>query len=167
MFSLLDSCRFVTKRVDFAIPENSRKTRPFPAINSQHSAFPHPQLFLLRIIILFILRRFSFSIASTGTDKMPKIISLTPRWLTRPSPGAEVFAAAPEQQHSSLRQQALVNESYLGPHKVLARRGTEVFVVVGSEIRWFNLRKLKHDGEIKQTESERKKQAYRVSRSHD
>lgn len=94
--------------------------------------------------------------------KMPKLISLTPRWLTRPSAGAEAFAAVPDKQPSHLRQQSLVDEIYPQPHKALAHRGTEVFVVVGNEIRWLNLRRLKHDGESKQTQSESRKPAYRV-----
>jgi nucleoporin NUP82 len=48
--------------------------------------------------------------------------------------------------HRSL-QRGTVDQPYYGPYRLLARRGTEVFVVVGNQIRWTDLRMLKNDWE--------------------
>jgi hypothetical protein len=86
---------------------------------------------------------------------MPKIISYTPPWLCRPSSGSQAFTYDPRHdsdasKHSSpLRSlhRGSVDQTYYGPHRLLARRGTEVFVVVGNQIRWTDLRTIKNDWE--------------------
>jgi nucleoporin NUP82 len=73
---------------------------------------------------------------------MPKILSYTPAWLSRPSPGSQAFTSSnntPSRESSST--------PFHGPHRLLAYRGTEIFSVVGNEIRWLDLRKLKNDWE--------------------
>ncbi len=86
---------------------------------------------------------------------MPKIISYTPPWLSRPSPGSQAFTNIqdhdlnPSNRPScpSFSSHDNVDQPYSGPHRLLARRGTEVFVVVGNQIRWTDLRMVKNDWE--------------------
>ncbi|KAK6813401.1 hypothetical protein RU639_011215 [Aspergillus parasiticus] len=76
---------------------------------------------------------------------MPRVISYTPPWLSRPSPGASLFSStapkAPENISSKLRQEV----DYAGPTRVLAKRGNEAFTVVDNQIRWSNLTRLKNE----------------------
>ena len=83
---------------------------------------------------------------------MPKIKSYTPGWLSRPSPGFQVFNAAPSPSAStqSVRHGSLPyqngdanGDDHAGPNRTIARRGTEAFVVVENQIRWTDLTLLK------------------------
>lgn len=79
---------------------------------------------------------------------MPKIISHTPSWLSRPSPGFQLFNT-PKSAHSSthhIRKDSDQTE-FNGPNRNIARRGTEVFVVAGKHIRWSDLSILKAEHE--------------------
>lgn len=87
---------------------------------------------------------------------MPRVISYTPKWLSRPSPGFQLFntskpTSSPErgiQRGSSQRVNGKSNASdYVGPTRIMARRGTEILVVVGKYIRWTDLVSLKDDYE--------------------
>lgn len=73
---------------------------------------------------------------------MPKVLSYTPDWLSRPQPGYHLFA--PKQSGSngvaSKKQEA-------SPRKTIATRGSEIFVAVGHEIRWADLVNLKEGTE--------------------
>ena len=72
---------------------------------------------------------------------MPKVIGFTPPWLARPSPGSQAFADLGDHSESAqVRNQA----RYFGQRRSLAQRGTEVFVAVGNQIRWLDLRPTKH-----------------------
>lgn len=71
---------------------------------------------------------------------MPKVLGYTPSWLVRPSPGFELFAPNSSSNTSNGHRAAL---DYSGPTKTVAKRGTEVFVAVGNEIRWSDLTLLK------------------------
>ncbi|THC93434.1 hypothetical protein EYZ11_007093 [Aspergillus tanneri] len=88
---------------------------------------------------------------------MPKVISYTPPWLSRPAPGASLFAdtvpKAPEYPSQRLRKEV----GYTGPTRILAKRGNEVFTVVGNQIRWSTLARLKD--EWQQTKSQDRKEA--------
>ena len=86
---------------------------------------------------------------------MPKIISYTPPWLSRPAPGFHLFSssASPKQhKRNDLYAQSSARSTgqYVGPRRTIARRGTEIFVVVNNEIRWSDLCMLKDDWEEKQ-----------------
>ena len=89
---------------------------------------------------------------------MPRIISYTPAWLSRPSPGFDIFssgskASAPPATNGTSPQKADgidEDEPYVGPQRTIARRGTEIFVAVGKEIRWSDLCMLKDDWEEKE-----------------
>lgn len=91
---------------------------------------------------------------------MPKILSYTPAWLSRPSPGFSLFSTdgkklavdADKCSDQKSRNGTSRKEDWQGPHRTLARRGTEVFVVVGNTIRWADLRKLKEWEALEQDE---------------
>jgi nucleoporin NUP82 len=80
---------------------------------------------------------------------MPRIVDYAPAWLSRPSPGASLFSSTTKDKPASghLRNRsdggAQNDASYHGPLRTLARRGTEVFVVVNNQIRWAKLTALK------------------------
>ena len=87
---------------------------------------------------------------------MPRIISYTPSWLSRSSPGFELFnhspstLSLPNKDGKTQFQPQMVNGEaktsgveYTGPTKIIARRNTEVFVVVENQIRWSDLCMLK------------------------
>ncbi|KAI1268260.1 nuclear pore complex protein An-Nup82 [Xylariaceae sp. FL1019] len=67
---------------------------------------------------------------------MPKIKSYTPSWLSSPSPGHQLFAPVPGDSYST-------PDPPIGPRRTIVRRGTEVFIAVGREIRWADLVYLK------------------------
>ena len=88
---------------------------------------------------------------------MPKIISYTPAWLSRPSGGFDLFS----EQSVAAEQKPPVNgadirESYTGPRRTIARRGIEIFVVVGNTIRWADLCMLKGDWESRRHSKSRR-----------
>jgi hypothetical protein len=95
---------------------------------------------------------------------MPKILNYTPPWLARPSPGSKIFSHTTtngSQTSKSLRTSqssspngVKPNESYQGPRRLLANRGTEIFTVVDNKIRWADLARVKSDGE-EQTDAQR------------
>ena len=86
---------------------------------------------------------------------MPKILSYTPPWLSRPSPGSKIFSdprGHVSQTSTSNRTSQLGSpngvkqgESYQGPRRLLANRGTEIFSVVDNKIRWADLARAKSD----------------------
>ncbi|KAL9019097.1 MAG: hypothetical protein Q9185_003639 [Variospora sp. 1 TL-2023] len=85
---------------------------------------------------------------------MPRALSYTPSWLTRPSAGYDLFTSV--QKASSLAAtngtKAPTNgqrdeEGYRGPRRTIAHRGTEVYVVVDNQIRWSDLSMLKENWE--------------------
>lgn len=77
---------------------------------------------------------------------MPKVTSYTPAWLSKPTPGHEIFAptavdaqSAPSNGHHPSSKKT----PKYGPRRTIARRGTEIFIAVGKEIRWADLVYLK------------------------
>ena len=76
---------------------------------------------------------------------MPRIISYTPAWLSRPSPGFQLFNTVSQKQGSRSRtvDTSDTQGEYVGPNRIIARRNTEIFVVVGKQIRWADLPSLK------------------------
>ncbi|PGH36130.1 hypothetical protein GX50_00985 [[Emmonsia] crescens] len=94
---------------------------------------------------------------------MPKVIDYSPPWLSRPSPGATFFLSS-RSEHSSQANRIAKGKGagdtreqpYIGPKRALARRGTEVFVVVDNQIRWSNLSTLKDEwqAEVRQKRKE-------------
>ncbi|MCJ1354468.1 MAG: hypothetical protein MMC33_004457 [Icmadophila ericetorum] len=74
---------------------------------------------------------------------MPKILEYTPDWLSRPSPGFKLFSSSKQKQSLNPLDSKRKNDDYDGPNRMIARRGTEVFVVVDDSIRWADLGTLK------------------------
>ncbi|KAF1919451.1 hypothetical protein BDU57DRAFT_443725 [Ampelomyces quisqualis] len=72
---------------------------------------------------------------------MPKVLSYTPDWLSRPNPGFQLFA--PKQANGVPTRK----KKDFGPRKTIATRGSELFVAVGHEIRWADLVNLKEGTE--------------------
>ncbi|KAI4203093.1 MAG: hypothetical protein LQ350_002141 [Teloschistes chrysophthalmus] len=83
---------------------------------------------------------------------MPRVLSYTPSWLSRPSPGFDLFVSTKDSSSTPKTSRKQANgtnkrEEYLGPRRTIARRGTEVFVVVDNQIRWSDLSIFKDDWE--------------------
>lgn len=76
---------------------------------------------------------------------MPKIVSYTPAWLSKPASGHKLFAPAPDttNDYPALPNGARKKASPQGAKRTIAHRGTEVFVAVGKEIRWADLLHIK------------------------
>lgn len=76
---------------------------------------------------------------------MVKITSYTPAWLNDPAPGHSLFAP-PEldpKRSSYPSANSKGGKPKPGPRRTVARRGTEVFVANGRELRWGDLVYLK------------------------
>jgi nucleoporin NUP82 len=87
---------------------------------------------------------------------MPKILSYTPAWLSKPNPGHEIFTAngpANSSHNGAANGSSSSNKRTAkpGPRRTIAHRGTEVFIAVGKEIRWADLVYLKEAWEDKQS----------------
>lgn len=78
---------------------------------------------------------------------MPKRIGETPPWLCRPSPGARIFSdpSAQTPTSPSKRTSLIAPQStdYFGPRRLIAQRGTEIFVAIGNKVRWADFAKTK------------------------
>ena len=77
---------------------------------------------------------------------MPKVLEYTPSWLCRSSEGYNLFSGNDAAQSRGSNKGSRIPQSsasdgqeYLGATKTIARRGTEVFVVVENRIRWSDL----------------------------
>ncbi|KAF7917147.1 uncharacterized protein EAE98_010252 [Botrytis deweyae] len=84
---------------------------------------------------------------------MPPVLGYTPTWLSKPNPGHEIFTAKPTGIQTASGASYNPNEKKTnkpGPKRTIARRGTEIFVAVGKEIRWADLVYLKETWENKQ-----------------
>jgi len=77
---------------------------------------------------------------------MPRVLSYTPKWLSRPSAGSDIFVPTQRKAANGSRSSKLGGP---GPYKTIAYRGTEIFVAVGNEIRWADLVSLKEKDEQK------------------
>ncbi|KAE8352978.1 hypothetical protein BDV28DRAFT_117993 [Aspergillus coremiiformis] len=76
---------------------------------------------------------------------MPKVISYTPPWLSRPSPGASLFSSTAPKTSESISDKLRQEVDYTGPTRILAKRGNEAFTVVDNQIRWSSLTRLKDE----------------------
>ncbi|KAH9881107.1 hypothetical protein J1614_001601 [Plenodomus biglobosus] len=70
---------------------------------------------------------------------MPKVLSYTPDWLSRPNPGYHLFAPRRANGHAAVTKKKPDH----GTRKTIATRGSEVFVAAGNELRWADLVSLK------------------------
>lgn len=84
---------------------------------------------------------------------MPKIKSYTPSWLSKPSPGHDLFTPSPSDTPKRASLYASIKAAAaLGPRRTIARRGSEVFIAVGKEIRWADLVYLKERWQEKEAQ---------------
>ncbi|KAK3332519.1 hypothetical protein B0T19DRAFT_105422 [Cercophora scortea] len=83
---------------------------------------------------------------------MPKIKSYAPSWLNQSAPAHKLFEL-PVDDSKLPASLAYAKRNRPGPRRTIARRGTEVFVAVGKQIRWGNLAILKESYEAKQSRS--------------
>jgi len=102
---------------------------------------------------------------------MPKITSYNVEYLSQPNPGHQLFTPGPTSSISyngASHWKSQDDEENAGPKRKIARRGTEIFVAVGKEIRWADLTYLKNkldkekNGERDEEEREGYAQGYRV-----
>lgn len=74
---------------------------------------------------------------------MPKVKSYTAPWLSH-GPGHALFAPSSEASKAlGAPSPYSKKKKPVGPRRTIARRGTEVFVAVGKELRWGDLAYLK------------------------
>ncbi|KAM3502392.1 hypothetical protein MY11210_009087 [Beauveria gryllotalpidicola] len=77
---------------------------------------------------------------------MPKVKCYSAAWLSKNAPGHQLFEPSPEVARSrALASPYAGKKTTLGPRRTIARRGTEVFVAVGKEIRWGDLAYIKEE----------------------
>ncbi|KAM5345455.1 hypothetical protein ACJ41O_011317 [Fusarium nematophilum] len=78
---------------------------------------------------------------------MPKVKSYSAAWLSSNAPGHRLFEPSSETSRSRGLESAYSSKKkpVAGPRRTIARRGTEVFVAVGREIRWGDLAYLKDE----------------------
>jgi hypothetical protein len=88
------------------------------------------------------------STTATSHNTMPKIKSFAPGWLNQPAPGHKLFASSIDD--SLPAPLAQTQKSRPGRRQTVARRGTEVFVAAGKQIRWGDFVYLKESWEGKQ-----------------
>ncbi|KZZ89717.1 WD40/YVTN repeat-like-containing domain protein [Moelleriella libera RCEF 2490] len=82
---------------------------------------------------------------------MPKIKSYSAAWLSSShAPGHRLFEPSTEAAGPRTLSPASKKQPLPGPKRTIARRGTEVFVAVGKEIRWADLAYLKEEWATKQ-----------------
>ena len=81
---------------------------------------------------------------------MPKILNYGAPWLSRPSPWFGLFhdeastgITSPRPHLSAPKVAQTI--PYSGPRRLIAQRGTEVFTVVGKQVRWADLATLKSE----------------------
>ena len=94
---------------------------------------------------------------------MPRVISYTPPWLTRPSRGFDFFNASPKAKTAASSQP----KPYHGPHRTTARCGKYLFTVAGNELRWANLTQLKDDWAEHSRSSKQNKEAQNSATPED
>lgn len=88
---------------------------------------------------------------------MPRIKSFAPGWLNHPAPGHNLFALTPED--NAQPASVLFKKTKPGPRRTIARRGTEIFVAVGKQIRWGDLALLKENWDSQGGAGRMKRQA--------
>ncbi|KHO00680.1 WD40 repeat-like-containing domain protein [Metarhizium album ARSEF 1941] len=83
---------------------------------------------------------------------MPKVKSFSSAWLSNnKAPGRQLFEPSADAVRSRALSPPSRARSILGPRRTIARRGTEVFVAVGKEIRWADLAYLKDEWSVRQS----------------
>jgi len=76
---------------------------------------------------------------------MPRVLGYTPSWLSRPSPGSDLFT--PKTKARDATNGSRNTTQHEGSRRTIAVRGTEIFLAVGNELRWADLVLLKEQAE--------------------
>lgn len=96
---------------------------------------------------------------------MPKIKSYSAPWLSsNNAPGHQLFEPSAEAVRSRALSSASRNQSPPGPRRTIARRGTEVFVAAGKEVRWADLAYLKDEWSTRQARGRTGSAGVRIKR---
>ncbi|KAK3064386.1 hypothetical protein LTR53_018511, partial [Teratosphaeriaceae sp. CCFEE 6253] len=66
---------------------------------------------------------------------MPRVLAQQPAWIARGTPAHTLFQPDPRSKAAP----PAVDPPYDGPSRKIAHRGTEIFVAVGTELRWADL----------------------------
>lgn len=89
---------------------------------------------------------------------MPKVKSYSTPWLSGSAPGRQLFT---RQDDAPLGTTLSSNKNALpGPRRTIAKRGSEVFVACGKEIRWGDLADLKDQWATGQTRDGRGRSSF-------
>ncbi|GAB1320107.1 Nucleoporin nup82 [Madurella fahalii] len=83
---------------------------------------------------------------------MPKIKSFAPSWLNEPAPGHKLFEQSSDDA-AAASALPYGRKPKPGPRRTIARRGAEVFVAIGKQIRWGDLAHLKESWKAKPARS--------------
>lgn len=96
---------------------------------------------------------------------MPKVKCYSAAWLSKNAPGHQLFEPLPEvaRSRSLASPYAAKKKTIQGPRRTIARRGTEVFVAVGKDIRWGDLAYIKEEWTNNQSR-ERRGSSTRIKR---
>lgn len=97
---------------------------------------------------------------------MPKVKHYSAAWLSKNAPGHELFEPAQDATRSRAASPPYSSKkkTVLGPRRTIARRGTEVFVAVGKEIRWADLAYLKDEWATSRAAKGRQSSMMRIKR---
>ncbi|TWU73547.1 hypothetical protein ED733_003874 [Metarhizium rileyi] len=96
---------------------------------------------------------------------MPKVKSYSAAWLSnKNAPGRQLFDPPADDIRSRALSPPSKARSTLGPRRTIARRGTEVFVAVGREIRWADLAYLKDEWSTKHSSGRSGSAGVRIKR---
>lgn len=84
--------------------------------------------------------------SAISSFEMPRIVSYTPQWLSRGSPGFDVFSSSKSYTSTKLTNNTKLLGQPSTVRRTITHRGTEIFVVAGNEIRWSDLVLLQEKG---------------------
>ena len=99
------------------------------------------------------------SLLLSKASRMPRIKSYTPRWLTDAADGGHGLFT---RSHDDIKAPPFSSKkAEPGPRRTVARRGTEVFVANGKELKWGDLVYLRDGWAAKQARSNRRSQIKR------
>lgn len=137
--------------LDLSLQLSTRDTSQ-PCIPADGAPFPLPRHDELATGCRCVSNQFTARVRSPRR-RMPKVKHFSAAWLSGDAPGHRLFEPSAE----SIRSRALSppysskKKAIPGPRRTIARRGTEVFVAVGKEIRWADLAYLKDEWTTKQS----------------
>ncbi|KAL6359443.1 hypothetical protein LRP88_06864 [Fusarium phalaenopsidis] len=96
---------------------------------------------------------------------MPKVKSFSAAWLSSNTPGHRLFEPSEASRSRALEVGYSSRKKPIpGPRRTIARRGTEIFVAVGREIRWGDLAYLKDEWAANRHAKGRSGSAIRIKR---